>query len=121
MTVACMESLALRNCLQNGEQGIAKRFFRATSKLVDVPWQIAVGSDLQNSKVEGKRTTQVRFINWYIAKFFQAAQHNGVLATKFLEVANLMEQPAALMSPGIALLVWKGNRAMIRPSTAKPH
>jgi 2-polyprenyl-6-methoxyphenol hydroxylase-like FAD-dependent oxidoreductase len=115
MTVACMESLALRNCLQNGQQGIAKRFFRATSKLVDVPWQIAVGSDLQNSNVEGKRTTQVRL------KFFQAAQHDGVLATKFLEVANLMEQPAALMSPGIALLVWKGNRATIRPSTAKPH
>ena len=121
MTVACMESLALRNCLQNGQQGIAKRFFRATSRLVDVPWQIAVGSDLQNSQVEGKRTMQVRFINWYIAKFFQAAQHDGVLATKFLEVANLMEQPAALMSPGIALLVWKGNRETIRPSTAKPH
>ena len=121
MTVACMELLALRNCLQNGQQGIAKRFFRATSRLVDVPWQIAVGSDLQNSQVEGKRTMQVRFINWYIAKFFQAAQHDGVLATKFLEVANLMEQPAALMSPGIALLVWKGNRETIRPSTAKPH
>jgi 2-polyprenyl-6-methoxyphenol hydroxylase-like FAD-dependent oxidoreductase len=62
MTVACMESLALQNCLENGQQGQAKRFFRATSRLVDVPWQIAVGSDLQNSKVEGKRTMQVRFI-----------------------------------------------------------
>jgi 2-polyprenyl-6-methoxyphenol hydroxylase-like FAD-dependent oxidoreductase len=70
MTVACMESLALGNCLGNGQQGLAKRFFRATSRLVDVPWQIAVGSDLQNSKVEGKRTVQVRFVNWYIAKFF---------------------------------------------------
>jgi hypothetical protein len=32
-----------------------------------VPWQITVGSDLQNSKVEGNRTMQARFINWYIA------------------------------------------------------
>ena len=98
MTVACVESLALRNCLEDGQQGLAKRFFRATSRLVDVPWQITVGSDLQNSKVEGNRTMQARFINWYIAKFFQAAQYDGVLATKFLEVANLMEQPAALIS-----------------------
>ena len=100
MTVACMESLALQECLAAGTQGIAERFFRAASRLIDNPWQIAVGSDLQNPRVEGKRTAQVRFIDWYIAKFFQAAQHNGVLATKFLEVANLMQQPTALLSPG---------------------
>jgi hypothetical protein len=52
--------------------------------------------------------------NWYIAKFFQAAQYDGVLATKFLEVANLMEQPAALMSLGITL------RA-VRQSDAQQH
>jgi 2-polyprenyl-6-methoxyphenol hydroxylase-like FAD-dependent oxidoreductase len=121
MTVACMESIALRNCLQNGQQGLAKRFFHAANRLVDVPWQIAVGSDLQNPQVEGKRTMQVRFVNWYLAKFFQAAQHDGVLATKFLEVANLMEQPAALMSPNIALLVWKGNRQAVRPSAVQQH
>jgi 2-polyprenyl-6-methoxyphenol hydroxylase-like FAD-dependent oxidoreductase len=113
MTVACMQSLALRDCLEKGREDVAKRFFRAASRLIDIPWQIAVGSDLQNSRVEGRRTMQVRFINWYIAKFFRAAQHDGVLATKFLEVANLTEQPASLMSPSIALLVWKGNRLAV--------
>jgi hypothetical protein len=68
---------------------------------------------LQNSRVGGRRTMQVRFINWYIAKYFRAAQHDGVLATKFVEVANLTEQPASLMSPSIALLVWKGNRLAV--------
>jgi 2-polyprenyl-6-methoxyphenol hydroxylase-like FAD-dependent oxidoreductase len=114
MTVACMEALALQECLKAGTQEIAKRFFRAASRLIDTPWQIAVGSDLQNPRVEGKRTAQVRFINWYIAKFFRAAQHDGILATKFLEVANLMEQPAALLRPRIALLVWKSNRLPVR-------
>lgn len=61
MTVACMELLALRECLQAGPQGIAKLFFRAASRLIDTPWQIAVGSDLQNPRVEGTRTAQVRF------------------------------------------------------------
>jgi hypothetical protein len=111
MTVACMESLALRECLAAGTQEIAERFLRAASRLIDIPWQIAVGSDLQHPRVEGKRTTQVRFINWYIAKLYRAAQDDAVLDSRFLEVANLMRQPAALFDPQIAFRVWKGNRA----------
>ena len=78
--------------------------------------------------MEGKRTAQVRFINWYIERFFQAAQHDGILATKFLEVANLMQQPTALLSPRVALRVWKGNRLPVgglglqgRPAAAQPE
>jgi 2-polyprenyl-6-methoxyphenol hydroxylase-like FAD-dependent oxidoreductase len=116
MTVACAESLALRDSLAAGTRGIARRFFKAANHLIDSPWQVAVGSvavgsDLQHPRVEGKRTAQVRFINWYIAKFFQAAHRDAVLATKFLEVANLVQQPAALLDPRIAMRVWSGNRA----------
>jgi 2-polyprenyl-6-methoxyphenol hydroxylase-like FAD-dependent oxidoreductase len=83
MTVACMESLALRDCLEDGQHAIGKRFFRAANRLVDVPWQIVVGSDLRNSGVNGKRTMQVRFVNWYLGKYFQAAQYDGALAIFF--------------------------------------
>ena len=114
MTVSCMESLALRECLAAGTQKIAQRFLRAANRLIDIPWQIAVGSDLQHPLVEGKRTTQVRFINWYIAKLYLAAQYDAVLANRFLEVANLMRQPTALLDPQIAFRVWKGNRALAR-------
>ena len=117
MTVACMELLALRECLAAGTQEIAGRFLRAASQLIDIPWQIAVGSDLQHPRVEGKRTTKVRFINWYIAKLYRAAQDDAVLASRFLEVANLMRQPAALFDPQIAFRVWKGNRAPARMIT----
>jgi len=111
MTVACMEALALRQCLAAGSQGIARRFFRAARPLIDIPWQIAVGSDLQHPEVEGKRPAQVRFVNWYLEKLFRAAQHDGRLATSFLEVANLLKQPTSLMDPKVAFLVWKGNHA----------
>jgi 2-polyprenyl-6-methoxyphenol hydroxylase-like FAD-dependent oxidoreductase len=119
MTVACVEALALRDTLAAGTQEIAKRFFRAASQLIDIPWQIAVGSDLQHARVEGVRTTQVRFINWYIAKLYRAAQDDAVLATRFLEVANLMRQPAALLDPRIAFRVWKRNRAPARAVTIR--
>jgi hypothetical protein len=97
---------------------LARRFFRAASRLIDIPWQIAVNSDLQNPRVEGRRTTQVRFINWYIAQLYRAAQHDGVLATRFVEVANLMRQPAALLDPRMTLRVLKGNWANKGPSSA---
>lgn len=117
MTVACMESLALRECLAAGAQDIAGRFLRAAGQLIDIPWQIAVGSDLQHPRVEGKRTAQVRFINWYIAKLYRAARNDAVLANRFLEVANLMRQPVALLDPQIAFRVWKGNRTPARMIT----
>jgi 2-polyprenyl-6-methoxyphenol hydroxylase-like FAD-dependent oxidoreductase len=109
MTVASMEALALRQCLAVGSQEIAGRFFRAARPLIDIPWQIAVGSDLQHPDVEGKRPAQVRFVNWYLEKLFRAAQRDGRLATSFLEVANLLKQPTSLMDPKVAFLVWKGN------------
>src|SRR5258708_6566092 len=117
MTVACVESLALNECLLAGAQGIARRLFRAASRLIDTPWQIAVGSDLQHTRVEGKRTAAVRFINWYIAKLYQAAQSDAVLATRFLKVANLIQQPGTLLSPALAFRVWKGNRKPTQAET----
>jgi 2-polyprenyl-6-methoxyphenol hydroxylase-like FAD-dependent oxidoreductase len=109
MTVACTEALKLRECLAKGSDAIGRRFFRAAGRLIDIPWQIAVGSDLQHERVEGKRTAQVRFVNWYIAKLFQSANHDPILATKFLEVANLMKAPSTLLDPTVAFRVWKGR------------
>ena len=87
--------------------------------LIDIPWQITVGSDLQHPRVQGTRTAQVRFIIWYIAKLFRAAQRDGVLAARFVEVANLTRQPESLLDPRMALLVWKGNRWPLQ-ATATP-
>jgi 2-polyprenyl-6-methoxyphenol hydroxylase-like FAD-dependent oxidoreductase len=109
MTVACTEAMKLRECLAKGSEGIGRRFFRAAGRLIDIPWQIAVGSDLQHERVEGKRTAQVRFVNWYIERLFRSANRDSVLATKFLEVANLMRAPSTLLSPAVALRVWKGQ------------
>jgi flavin-dependent dehydrogenase len=105
MTVACIEALTLAECLAKGSNGIGCRFFRAAKRLINIPWQIAVGGDLQHKHVEGKRTTQVRFVNWYIAKLFQSANRDPVLATKFLEVANLMKAPSTLLSPAVVLRI----------------
>jgi 2-polyprenyl-6-methoxyphenol hydroxylase-like FAD-dependent oxidoreductase len=110
MTVACLESLILRDCLASGMRAIAGRFFRKAGRLIDIPWQIAVGSDLQHPKIDGKRGVQTRFINWYIAKLFRAAQNDPLLSATFLNVANLIQGPDALLKPEIVWRVSKGNR-----------
>ena len=91
------------------------------SRCIEAPWQIAVGSDLQNLRVEGKRTAQVRFVNWYIAKLYRAGQRDAALATKFLEVANLMQQPTALLSKANALRVWNGGRDIQHRDLGRGH
>jgi 2-polyprenyl-6-methoxyphenol hydroxylase-like FAD-dependent oxidoreductase len=109
MTVAVMESFALRQCLADGTENIARRFFRAAEPLIDMPWQITIGSDLQYPGVEGKRPVQLRFFNWYIAQLFRAAQTDIVLTTRFLEMLNMVRKPASLLEPGTGLRVWSGN------------
>jgi 2-polyprenyl-6-methoxyphenol hydroxylase-like FAD-dependent oxidoreductase len=111
MTVACMESLALRDCVAAGTRGLGRRFFKAASRLIDIPWQIAVAGDLQHPQVQAERTARVRFINWYIARLYHAAACDPVLSTRFLEVANLTKAPPALLDPRIAWRVLLGNWA----------
>jgi hypothetical protein len=84
--------------MTKGSDRIARRFLRAAGRLIDIPWHIAVGSDLQHERVEAKRTAQVRFFNWYIGRLFQSANRDPVLATKF-PGGGKMKAPSTLLTP----------------------
>jgi 2-polyprenyl-6-methoxyphenol hydroxylase-like FAD-dependent oxidoreductase len=120
MTVAAEEALTLQQCLRTGSGDLARRFFRAAAKIVDIPWDIAVGNDLRHPQVKGARPPMLRFINWYIGKLHLAATRDSTLATAFLKVVNLTMPPSTLLSPAIAWRVWQGNRGPARsaPSPA---
>jgi 2-polyprenyl-6-methoxyphenol hydroxylase-like FAD-dependent oxidoreductase len=117
MTVAAEEALTLQQCLRTGSNDLARRFFGAAAKIVDIPWDIAVGNDLRHPQVKGARPPMLRFINWYIGKLHLAATRDSTLATAFLKVVNLMMPPSTLLSPAIARRVWQGNR---RPGLTAP-
>jgi len=117
MTVAAQEAVTLRDVLRAGSENLSTRFFKAAAKIVDIPWDIAVGNDLRHPRVEGPRPVMLRFINWYIGKLHQAARNDAVLATAFLKVANLMNPPPALLTPATAWRVWRGNRRAAGSST----
>jgi hypothetical protein len=92
------------------------------SRIVDIPWGIAVGSDLRLPGVQGDRTAKVRLVNAYLARFHLAAAADPVLGRAFLRVVNLMDRPEALLRPAIALRVLAGNlrRAAARPVGPRP-
>jgi hypothetical protein len=104
MTVAACEALALDEVLKRGRENLAPRFFRAASKVVDVPWQLAVGSDLALPSVPGPRPLPVRIVNAYVGRLFRAAAREPVVAKAFLLVIHLVAPPSSLFAPRI---VWR--------------
>jgi len=98
----------LRECLRTDSNRLARRFFNAAAKIVDVPWNITVRNGLRHPQVESPRPPMRRFINWYIGKLHLGAAQDSTLATAFLKVANLTMPPPTLLSPAIAWQIWRG-------------
>lgn len=109
MSVAALESVALDNCLRQGDARLAQRFFKQASKIVDVAWSMAVDSDLRFPEIEGRRSPMVRFTNWYLGKLHHAASQDAAVSITFLKVMNLLEPPDSLLRPGIVWRVLRGN------------
>lgn len=105
MTVAALESTALRDCLRGGDRALPARFFRAGAKIVRVAWQTAVGSDLALPEVEGARPLSVRLSNAYLQRVLAAAEDDLVVAQRFIRVIGMVDSPATLMHPAIVARV----------------
>ena len=112
MTVSAQEALLLRDCLQAaGDADLARRFFKAVQPVIDVPWEIAIGNDLQHPQFKGSRGMAAKFISWYVSKLHIAARRDSTLVKAFLEIANLKARPERMLSPAIVLRVIWGNLA----------
>jgi 2-polyprenyl-6-methoxyphenol hydroxylase-like FAD-dependent oxidoreductase len=109
MTAAACQAIALDAALAGGKDGLARRFFRAAAKVIDAPWQLAVGGDLALPNVPGPRALPVRIINAYIARLQRAATHDAKIAVAFIRVIHLVAAPASLFSPGVFLRVMFGG------------
>lgn len=111
MSVAAKEAILLRDCLAaGGLEGLPRRFFSRVAKVVDAPWEIAVGGDLRFPEVEAERPLRVRLVNRYVERLLAAAHGDPVVAGAFFDVANLRAAPPSLLRPSIALRVIRSGR-----------
>jgi 2-polyprenyl-6-methoxyphenol hydroxylase-like FAD-dependent oxidoreductase len=117
MTVAACQALALREALDGGLNKLHRRFFRACARIVETPWQLAVGGDLALPTVPGPRSLSVRCINAYVAKLYRAAVHDAGVAGAFLRVVHMLDRPTALFAPRI---VWRVLRGARGPAVSDP-
>lgn len=101
MTVASLEALALRRCLEGGDRKLARRFFRAASRAVDHAWNLSVGADLALPEVAHRPPVPVRVVNAYVGRVQAAAAHDQEVARAFIEVTGMLRPPSHLMRPRI--------------------
>jgi 2-polyprenyl-6-methoxyphenol hydroxylase-like FAD-dependent oxidoreductase len=109
MTVAALEALALQRCLRRGEDGLARRYFRAAAKPIGVAWQFAVGGDLNLPEVEGPRPLSLRLTNRYVDRLQTAAESDIVVAEQFIKVVALIDPPTRLLHPNMMLRAATAN------------
>jgi 2-polyprenyl-6-methoxyphenol hydroxylase-like FAD-dependent oxidoreductase len=109
MSVAALEAVALRDSLADGDAGLARRFFGAAAKPVNLAWQLAAGADLALTSPTAKLPVPARITSSYINALQAAAEHDRVLANRFLSVSGLIEAPTLLLHPGTLLRVLGGN------------
>lgn len=99
MTVAAVEAMVLRDCLNESRDDVPRRFYRQAARFIDIPWDMAAGGDLAVPTTVGRRTMKVRFLNRYIAKVLRAAEVDTVVSLTFHQTVNLTSRPERLFAP----------------------
>lgn len=119
MTVAALEAVILNETLTPGDRDLARRFFHAARKPIDLAWQTASAGDLALPEVVGPRPPAVRLLNACTALVLDAAGDDPVLSHQFLRVAVFVDPPSSLLRPDILWRVLRGNlrRDVTRPAS----
>lgn len=112
MTSASLQAAELDKLLTNRNtlDGLAPAFFKQAGKVIDIPWQLAVGEDFRFPQTTGPKPAGTDFINRYVAKVHRATLHDEVVGRAFLKVMNLMAPPPSLFHPRIIWRVLRSNR-----------
>jgi 2-polyprenyl-6-methoxyphenol hydroxylase-like FAD-dependent oxidoreductase len=118
MTVAAVEALELRRCLNAGTANLAPRFFRRAARVLSVPWMMATSSDRRFGQPSTRRRALPhRLVDGYIARLGVALEHDPAVGLALLRTANLLARPERLFAPDIALRVLRGRGGRRSPAT----
>jgi flavin-dependent dehydrogenase len=109
MTSAALQAQALDEILKRRRSlhGLWRPFFQRAAKVVDTPWQLAVGEDFRYPETEGKKSIWTDRLNAYVLRVHKATHHDEDVYAQFLRVMNLIDPPASLLAPRILWRIWK--------------
>lgn len=84
---------------------IWKRFFKRVAKVVDTPWQAAVGADFNYPTTKGKKQPGTDLINAYMTRVIKASNRDPIVSLAFMRVNNLLDPVTSLFHPRIVMRV----------------
>lgn len=119
MSVALGQAKVLDECLAQGEERLASRFYSRAGPLADWAWAIATGEDLRFPSVVGKRPPAAAIINRYMERVHHAAARDPVVLRRFFEVASLLAPPTRMLAPAVAWRVLVGGVGTDQGSPSK--
>jgi 2-polyprenyl-6-methoxyphenol hydroxylase-like FAD-dependent oxidoreductase len=113
MTSAALQATALDELLrtQRNDLQIAQQFFKRAAKIIDIPWQLAVGEDFRYPTTRGQKAPGTDLLNAYVALVHQATHTDSVVYGAFIKVMNLLAPPSYLFHPKI---LWRVFHASVK-------
>lgn len=102
MTVAALEAIELGGALdrhRGAPAGMARDYYRAAGKIIDVPWQMSTGSDFMYPETAGPRPASTGLVNRYVRQIMLASHVSPDVHRVILDVQHLMAPPTALFRP----------------------
>jgi 2-polyprenyl-6-methoxyphenol hydroxylase-like FAD-dependent oxidoreductase len=112
MTVAALDAQMLDKCLQKQRErypkgdltGFARQFQQKLAKLHTIPWMFAISQDCRYPGSEGaKLNLATRLTIDYMDLVLKVLVPDAKVCQAFLEVMHMIESPAVLFHPSIAV------------------
>ncbi|SFR46218.1 FAD-dependent oxidoreductase [Halorubrum sodomense] len=105
MSVAALEALALHETLaSSGDGPLGKRFAERATDVVDIAWQMAVGSDAAFEATDGPTPPGASMFDTYLSRLVRQAHTDPRLSEAFYRVVGMEVAPTDLLRPGT---VWR--------------
>ena len=108
MTVAASQAKILQERLRAGDLPSARTWFGDIAAVIDVAWQLAIGSDLAVEAVHGRRPLSVRMRNRYLTWLQAAAVDDPRLTERLVRVLGMVDPPSRLLQPTTIAPVLRG-------------
>jgi 2-polyprenyl-6-methoxyphenol hydroxylase-like FAD-dependent oxidoreductase len=113
MTAAAQQAHALGRELDRAgalDRSFTRRYFKAASRTVNIPWSIAVGGDFAYEGTKGNKPFGTDLVNRYMDHVVKAGQHDDKVVIRLNEALTLVRSPQALMAPAFMLRVLRAAR-----------
>jgi 2-polyprenyl-6-methoxyphenol hydroxylase-like FAD-dependent oxidoreductase len=101
ISVAARTAAMLREHLSRDDEPAAEEFFRSVSLILDVPWGLAVSTDMIAAGGAGPALPTWPLTAGYRASLEMAAPDDVHLSTAYVRVAALVDPPSTLLSAAV--------------------